>query len=114
MAAGSPATSRACSWGVQLPHDGVALVPLRGPGDRGAEVVLSVLACEVVQVGLVALQAEHVPAAERGHELSVLAGAQAGVAGGDAELHVSCSQTLGSSSRNASAPNVCTEEPSPS
>ena len=81
--------------GVQLPHDGVAPVSLRGPGERGAEVVLSVLACEVVQVGLVALQAEHVPAAERGHELSVLAGAQAGAAGDDAELPAQLLADLG-------------------
>jgi hypothetical protein len=41
---------------------------------------------ERLQVGLVALEAEHVPAAELGHERGVLARAEDGVAGHDPEL----------------------------
>src|SRR4030065_582196 len=51
---------------------------------RLPEGVVPVLARQAVQMGLVALEAEHVPAGELAHERGVLAGAQTRGAGGDA------------------------------
>src|SRR6266545_3054508 len=81
--------------GVQLAHDGVAAVLLGGPRQRLAEVVVPVLAGEAVQVGLVALEAEQVPAnrvrqqrqgAHLVHDLLVVTGSERSLVGEEEAL----------------------------
>jgi hypothetical protein len=74
------------SAGEQLAHDGVAAVLLGGSRQGLADGIVLGLAGKAVQAGLVALEAEQLPAAELGHERGVLTGAEARVARDDPEL----------------------------